>query len=155
MENKATKEVATKATEENQWKKYEEVENDDTIPMDTDIPKISTGGPNNHTQFNGLDLGHHTPHKPSKIPNLKKFKYEKFTGRIVQQEVWNIPVTWGNSLSMLIETPVTIFFNYDLVDHLFQLGSQLHVPWIYAPDGATKLKICWFYKVVLAFNILL
>jgi hypothetical protein len=49
--------------EEEQRKKYEESRNSETVPMDTDIPEISTVGANRHTQFSGLSLGLCTPFK--------------------------------------------------------------------------------------------
>jgi hypothetical protein len=55
--------------------------------MDTYISEISIGATNSHTQFGKLDLGLHTPYKPNKVPNLKKFKYDKVMGRIVQEKM--------------------------------------------------------------------
>jgi hypothetical protein len=65
----------------------EEALNNDTAPMDTNIPKISTGSPNNHSSFFGLDLGLRTPYKPSKVENLNNFRYDKATSCIIQQEM--------------------------------------------------------------------
>jgi hypothetical protein len=53
-----------------------------------------------------MELGLRTPYKPSKVANLKKFKYDKATGRIVQQQVRKVPVTGGNPLAVLTETIV-------------------------------------------------
>jgi hypothetical protein len=78
--------------------------------MDTDISDISTTGAKNHTQFDRLDLGLHTPYKQSIVPNLKKFKHDKEIGRIMQQQVRKVSVTMGNPFSIVIETPVTKFF---------------------------------------------
>jgi hypothetical protein len=41
-----------------------------------------------------------------------------------------------------------------VVDDIFQLGGQLHVPWNYVLDGATKLKTYWFNKAILASTLL-
>jgi hypothetical protein len=98
---KATNEAIEKAVEEEQHKKYEEAQNDDTSPMDTNIPEISTVATSGHTQLRGLILGIHTPFKPSKVENLKKFKYDKAMGRIVQQQVKQVSFTRGNPLSLL------------------------------------------------------
>jgi hypothetical protein len=98
---KAANEVVEKAVEEEQHKKDEEARNDDTSPMDTNIPEISTGATSGHTQLCGLILGIRTPFKPSKVANLKKFKYDKAMGRIVQQQVKQVSVTRGNPLSLL------------------------------------------------------
>jgi hypothetical protein len=64
------------------------------------------GGSNNHTQFDGLDLGFITPYRPSKVSNLKNFRYEKTTGHIMKQKFRKVLVTCGNPLSIIIETPV-------------------------------------------------
>jgi hypothetical protein len=47
--------------------------------METDILEISIGDTNSHTQFDKLYLGIITPYKPSKVPNMKKFIYDKVT----------------------------------------------------------------------------
>jgi hypothetical protein len=70
---KVASEDETKAMKEEQWKKYEESQNNNASLMDTYIPNISTGGSSSHTQFSGLDLGLSTPYRPSKVPNLKNF----------------------------------------------------------------------------------
>jgi len=41
--------------------------------------------PNSHFQFSERELGICTPYKPNKVVNLKKFKFDKASGKIVQQ----------------------------------------------------------------------
>jgi hypothetical protein len=55
--------------------------------MDTDIPDTSKKNPltNGSLQVGKMELGIHTPYKPNKVENLKKFKFKKSTSRIVQQ----------------------------------------------------------------------
>jgi hypothetical protein len=55
--------------------------------MDTDILEISTTSINGHAQFSGLGIGICTPLKTKKIPNIKKFTYDKAIGRIVQEKL--------------------------------------------------------------------
>jgi hypothetical protein len=76
--------------------------------MDTDIPGSSTKVPltNGHLPVRELGLGLHTPYKPNKVENLKKFRFDKATNRIVQQ-TRKLPVTGGNPLSVVTKTLVT------------------------------------------------
>jgi hypothetical protein len=69
-------------------KKDEEALNNDASPMDTDILETSTKFPltSGHLQVSEMELGLHTPYKPNKVVNLKKFRFDKATGRIVQQQ---------------------------------------------------------------------
>jgi hypothetical protein len=41
-----------------------------------------------------MEFGISTPYKPNKVANLKKFKYEKTTGRIVQEQIMK-DWSWG------------------------------------------------------------
>jgi hypothetical protein len=43
---------------------------------------------------------------PIKVENSKRFRFNKATGRIVQQQNMKLLVTRGNSLSVVIETPL-------------------------------------------------
>jgi hypothetical protein len=79
----AQKEVADKVAEE-EWKKDVETRNDAQL-MDTDIPEISTTSVNRHTKFIELGLGLCTLFRPSEVPNLNKFTYNKLSGKIVQE----------------------------------------------------------------------
>jgi hypothetical protein len=54
-----------------------------------------------------MELGLSTPYNPNKVVNLKKFKYDKATSQIVQQQVRKVPVIGGNPLAFVIETIVT------------------------------------------------
>jgi len=54
--------------------------------MDTNVPEISIVGANIHTQFIGLSLGLCTPLRPNEVPKLKKFVYDKVSGRIMQEK---------------------------------------------------------------------
>jgi hypothetical protein len=83
---KEASEAVEKEVEEEKHKKDEEERNNDASPMDTDIPKISTTSANGHTRFSGIDLGLCTPFKPSEVPNLKKFTYDKTTGKDCARE---------------------------------------------------------------------
>jgi hypothetical protein len=74
-------EVATKEVEEEQQKRDEEALNNDASPMDTDLLESSMEVPSSQPQFSGMELGLHTPYKPSKVSNLKKFRYDKATGQ--------------------------------------------------------------------------
>jgi hypothetical protein len=51
-----------------------------------------------------MDLGLHTPYKTSKVVTLKKFKFNKITGRIGKQQIRKVPVTRGNPLSIFMKT---------------------------------------------------
>ena len=62
------------------------------------------GCSNNHTQFDGLDLGFITPYRLSKVTNLKNFRYDKTMTHIMKQKFRKVLVTCGNQLSIIIET---------------------------------------------------
>jgi hypothetical protein len=98
----STKEVAgeqreedgdvAKETEEEKWKNDEHALNKDTSPMETNLPETSTEVPSGHFQFDRMELVIHT-YKPTKVVNLKKFKFDNATGRIIQQQVKKFVVT--------------------------------------------------------------
>jgi hypothetical protein len=112
---KKAKEATTKQLEEERQKKDIETRNDDAQVMDIDIPEISTIGASGHTPFNGLGLGLCTPFRPSEVPNLNKFTYDKVSGKIVQEQVKKVPVTGGNPISVLTQTPIIGNVSEDLV----------------------------------------
>jgi hypothetical protein len=49
----------------------------------------------------------HTPYKPNKVANLKRFRFDKATDVIVKQHYGKLRVTRGNPLSFVTETLVT------------------------------------------------
>jgi hypothetical protein len=49
----------------------------------------------------------HTPYKPNKVANLKRFRFDKATDVIVKQHYGKLYVTRGNPLSFITETLVT------------------------------------------------
>jgi hypothetical protein len=73
----------------------------DASPMDTDLSESSTKVPNNYLQFGGMELGLFTPYKPRKVVNLKKFKYDRTTRRIVKQHIMHLPGIRGTPLAVL------------------------------------------------------
>jgi hypothetical protein len=79
--------------EEEQRKKDEEARNSETIPMDTNIPEISTTNANGHAQFIGLSLGLHTPFMSNDVPSLRKIVYDKASSMIVQEREKKILLT--------------------------------------------------------------
>jgi hypothetical protein len=103
---RAVDEVVAKVVEEEKRKKGKEALNNDASPMDNDLLKTSTEVPSNQLQTNRMELGLSTPYKPNKVANLKKFRYDKATGRIVQQQVKKVLVTGGNPLVVIKETNV-------------------------------------------------
>jgi hypothetical protein len=46
-------------------------------------------------------MGLCTPFKTRKVPNLKKFKYDKDRGKIIQEKIRKVPVRGGNPISVL------------------------------------------------------
>jgi len=69
-------------------------------------------------------LGLRTPCKPSKVENLKKYKYDKSTGRIVQWHMRKLLVMGGNPLWVLIETLVAGKFGEDPLS-MASIGTAL------------------------------
>jgi hypothetical protein len=107
---KVASDAATEATKkevEEERKRDEEAQNNDTNPMDTNILEISTRGASNHNPFGGLGLGFCTPFRANEVSNLKKFTYDKVSGRIVEEQVKKVPVTGGNPILVLTQTPIT------------------------------------------------
>lgn len=91
--------------------------------MDIDIPEISIADANEHTKFSELGLGLCTPFRPSEVPNLKKFTYDKVLGKIVQEKVKKLQVTLGNPISVLTQNPIIGNANEDLVT-IASVGSN-------------------------------
>jgi hypothetical protein len=100
------KEVVDKAEEE-QRKKDEEARNSETVPMDTDLPEIFTTCTSGQSQIGGLDLGFEPHLKQAEVPNLKKFTYDKASGKIMQEQVKKVPTMGGDPISVVTQTPVT------------------------------------------------
>jgi hypothetical protein len=69
-------------------KKDEEALNNDASPMETNISGSLEDIPLTGDYFlvDEILLGLHTPYRIIKVVNLKKFRFEKSTGKIVQQQ---------------------------------------------------------------------
>jgi hypothetical protein len=98
-------EVATKEVEEEERKQKEDTLNNYASPMDTNIPEMLVGIPltSGHLPVGEFRLELHTPYKPNKVSNLKRFRFDKTTSVIVQKHSRNLPVTRGNPLSVVTE----------------------------------------------------
>jgi hypothetical protein len=57
------------------------------------------------------------------VPNLKKFKYDKATSRIVHEKIRKVSVTGGNPISFLTQTPVTENISKDPIS-IASIGSD-------------------------------
>jgi len=118
IEKRATDEDTTKEAKEDKeewWKRYEEALNNDTSPMDTNLPNSSMEVPNSQPQFGGMELGLCALYKPNKVVNLKTFKYDKTTCRIMQQHIINVPSTGGTPLEVLTKNIMTEYANQYLL----------------------------------------
>jgi hypothetical protein len=125
---RAADEVATKVVEEAERKKKEDTLKNYDSPMDINILKMSAGIhlTSCHLPVGEFILELHTPYKPNKVANLKRFRFDKATDIIVQQHYGKLFVTRGNPLSFVTETLVTKDVNkYPLsIESLAQLS-----PW--------------------------
>jgi hypothetical protein len=92
---KEVKEATDKVAEEEKRKKDEKDRNNEIVPKNIDIPKISTIG------SSGLSLGLGIPFGPNNVPNLRKLVYDKALGRIVQEQEKKFLVIGGNPISVI------------------------------------------------------
>jgi hypothetical protein len=108
LEKRVADEAAMKAIEEEKIKKDKEVIDNDASPMDIEIHGSSLEIPltRSYPLVDELGLGLHTPYKPNKVENFKRFKFDEAIDRIVQQQTQKILFIGGNPLSVVTETLV-------------------------------------------------
>jgi hypothetical protein len=64
--------------------------------METNLPETSTEVTSFHLQFDRMELVIRMLYKPTKLVNLKKFKFDNVIGRIIQEQVKKFLVTRCN-----------------------------------------------------------
>jgi len=101
LAKKATKEVVDKVVEEERQRKNIENREDDTHPMDLDIPGTSTTCTEEKEMIIGLGRGPLEHFRPAEVLDIKSFTYNSKNDRIVQERFKKVLVKEGDPISVV------------------------------------------------------